>query len=130
MKKEKESWTLLWVWTAYLPVKEVKWEFYIKASDFTRCIDGMRKELEEENKSLKEENSRLKNNAMEDMRVQTKLEEENRKLRERNVKLTWWAISYNSVKERVEKQKEQIEKCKLTLLAINEKLIEEIFWED
>ena len=86
--------------------------------------------LEWQISDLEEENSRLKNNAMEDMRVQTKLEEENRKLRERNVKLTWWAISYNSVKERVEKQKEQIEKCKLTLLAINEKLIEEIFWED
>ena len=39
-------------------------------------------ELEEENKSLKEENNRLKNNAMEDMRVQTKLEEENKKLKE------------------------------------------------
>ena len=54
MKKEKESWTLLWVWTAYLPVKEIKWEFYVKVSDFTRCMDSMRKELEEENKKLKE----------------------------------------------------------------------------
>lgn len=72
--------------------------------------------LEQECADLKEENKRLK--------------EENEELRERNVKLTWWAISYNSVKERVEKQKEQIEKCKLILLAINEKLIEEIFWED
>jgi len=53
MKKEKESWTLLWVWTAYLPVKEIKWEFYVKVSDFTRCMDSMRKELEEENKKLK-----------------------------------------------------------------------------
>ena len=39
-------------------------------------------ELEEENKSLKEENDRLKNNAMEDMRVQTKLEEKIRFLEE------------------------------------------------
>ena len=60
MKKEKESWTLLWVWTAYLPVKEIKWEFYIKVSDFTRCMDSMRKELEKENKKLKEELSKYK----------------------------------------------------------------------
>ena len=32
--------------------------------------------LKEENKNLKAENDRLKQNAMEDMRVQTKLEEE------------------------------------------------------
>jgi len=65
MKKEKESWTLLWVWTAYLPVKEIKWEFYVKVSDFTRCMDGIRieqeadrkhiEELEEENRKLKKE---------------------------------------------------------------------------
>ena len=49
MKKEKESWTLLWVWTAYLPVKEIKWEFYVKVSDFTRCIN----ELEQEKENIK-----------------------------------------------------------------------------
>ena len=51
---EKESWTLLGVWTKYLLVKEIKWELYVKTSDFTRCMDGMRKELEEENKKLRE----------------------------------------------------------------------------
>lgn len=70
MKREKESWTLLWVWTAYLPVKEIKWEFYVKVSDFNRCMDGIRieqeadrkhiEELEEENKKLKEEISSLR----------------------------------------------------------------------
>ena len=60
MKKEKESWTILWVWTVYLPVKEIKWEFYVKVSDFTRCMDSMRKELEKENKKLKEERELLK----------------------------------------------------------------------
>ena len=68
-KKEKESWTLLWVWTAYLPVKEIKWEFYVKVSDFTRCMDGIRieqeadrkhiEQLEKENKKLKERVSEL-----------------------------------------------------------------------
>ena len=110
------------IWYNERTVEYVEDELYAWKSEY--------KKLKKENKKLNEENDRLKNNAMEDMRVQTKLEEENRKLRERNVKLTWWAISYNSVKERVEKQKEQIEKCKLTLLAINDKLIEEIFWED
>ena len=63
MKKEKESWTLLWVWTAYLPVKEIKWEFYVKVSDFTRCMDSIRIEQEADRKhieQLEEENKKLK----------------------------------------------------------------------
>jgi len=63
MKKEKESWTLLWVWTAYLPVKEIKWEFYVKVSDFTKCMDGIRIEQEADRKhieKLEEENKKLK----------------------------------------------------------------------
>ena len=47
---KKESWTLSGVWTIYLTAKEIEWEFYIKVSDFKRCI----RELEEENKKLKE----------------------------------------------------------------------------
>ena len=62
MSKEKESWTLLWVWTAYLPVKEIKWEFYVKASDFNRCMDGIRIEQQADRKhieQLEEENKKL-----------------------------------------------------------------------
>ena len=65
MKKGKESWTLLWVWTAYLQAKEIKWEFYVKVSDFNRCMDSIRieqeadrkhiEQLEKENKQLREE---------------------------------------------------------------------------
>ena len=51
-----------------------EWDVYVKSEDY--------KEKAIENISLKEENDRLKNNAMEDMRVQTKLEEKVRFLEE------------------------------------------------
>ena len=85
MKKEKESWTLLWVWTAYLPVKEIKWEFYVKVSDFTRCIN----ELEQEKENLSELNrkqSKAFKETMKDyrelLRDYMKIGEENKKLKE------------------------------------------------
>ena len=63
--------------------------------------------LRKENRKLKEENDRLKNNAMEDMRVQTKLEEKisflsNRikELEECNLNLQEWLDN----KEKVNKQ--------------------------
>ena len=104
MKKEKESWTLLWVWTAYLPVKEIKWEFYVKVSDFTKCMDGIRIEqeadrkhiekLEEENKKLKEKLSEITmvaDDEKQSIEHILELEEENRRLRE-NIEMLNWNI--------------------------------------
>lgn len=49
--------------TKYLPVKEIKWEFYVKLSDFNRCMDGIRIEQEADRKyieKLEEENRKQK----------------------------------------------------------------------
>ena len=92
MKKEKESWTLLWIWTAYLPVKEIKWEFYVKVSDFTRCMDGMRIEQEADRKHIEE------------------LEEENKKLKLEKADLMWERDGLKMVVERLQKEIEELEK--------------------
>ena len=70
------------------------------------CYDFAR-----ENDKLKEENNRLKNNAMEDMRVQTKLEEENRKLREERDK---WRGKYNRLKSEFNLLKNKIWTTKIS----------------
>lgn len=88
MSKEKESWTLLWVWTAYLPVKEIKWEFYVKASDFNRCMDGIRIEQQADRKHIEQ------------------LEEENKKLNIKVASLEWEIKWLNYT---IEKLKEEIE---------------------
>lgn len=113
MGKEKESWTLLWVWTAYLPVKEIKWEFYVKVSDFTRCMDSMRKELEEENKKLREKIKYIRKlntydyNELQDLVIT--LEEENKKLTKCNLNLQEWLDN----KEKVNKSlREELSKLK------------------
>ena len=80
--------------TTYIKLKEenkkLKEELDKFSEAYKRYRDYEKEELAEscydlarENDKLKEENNRLKNNAMEDMIVQTKLEEENRKLKER-----------------------------------------------
>ena len=91
MKKEKESWTLLWVWTAYLPVKEIKWEFYVKVSDFTRCMDSIRIEQETDRKYIEE------------------LEEENKNLNIKVASLEWEIKWLNSVIEKLHKEIEEQE---------------------
>ena len=55
MKKEK-SWTLLGVWTVYIPVKEIKWEMYMTIGDFNCAVGRLQYEIDE----LEEEKRRLK----------------------------------------------------------------------
>lgn len=86
MKKKEESWTLLEVWTAYVPVFEIKWEFYVKSTDFTRCMNSIR-ELEEENKKLKEKIKRLEFDVDAWHQLKLLLEWEIEKLREENKNL-------------------------------------------
>ena len=107
MKKEKESWTLLWVWTAYLPVKEIKWEFYVKVSDFTRCIN----ELEQEKENLSELNrkqSKAFKETMKDyrelLRDYMKIGEENKNLNIKVASLEWEIKWLNSVIEKLREE--------------------------
>ena len=87
MKKEKESWTLLWVWTAYFPVKEIKWEFYLTVWDFNKAMNGLESELQNLSE-LNRKQSKAFKSAMRDyrelLRDYMKLEKENKKLKREN----------------------------------------------
>lgn len=109
MKKGKESWTLLWVWTAYLPAKEIKWEFYVKVSDFTRCMDSMRKELEEENKTLKKERDLYKARNEELNENCFWLSKENKKLNIKVASLEWEIKWLNYTIEELHKELSECE---------------------
>ena len=106
-KKEKESWTLLWVWTAYLPVKEIKWEFYVKVSDFTKCMDGIRIEQEADRKHIE------------------KLEEENKKLNIKVASLEWEIKWLNSVIDKLKEENQTLELWLDNKEKVNKSLREE-----
>lgn len=106
---KKESWTLLWVWTVYLPVKEIKWEFYVKVSDFTRCMDSMRNELEEENKNLNKQIEQFKKWVKAWTKIIERLEEENKKLNIKVASLEWEIKWLNSTIEKLHKELEECE---------------------
>ena len=82
--------------TKYLPVKEIKWEFYVKLSDFNRCMDGIRIEQEADRKYIEE------------------LEEENRKLKlhieAKDKAYTALLKDYEELKEKNKNMKEKLEK--------------------
>ena len=136
MKKEKESWTLLWVWTAYLPVKEIKWEFYVKVSDFTRCMDGIRieqkadrehiEELEEENEKLKEKVRFLE----ECLDRKEKLNEEYRKeIAEQEAEWHWLFDEIDYRKRECKNLKERIDVL-YEFIERNDKLVDEVIDEE
>ncbi len=57
MKREKESWTLLWVWNAFIPVHTFNKEEYVALFAFKETVKWLEKdllELEEENKNLRD----------------------------------------------------------------------------
>ena len=108
MSKEKESWTLLWVWTAYLPVKEIKWEFYVKVSGFTRCMDGIRIEQEADRKHIEE------------------LEEENKKLNIKVASLEWEIKWLNSTIDKLKEENQTLELWLDRKEKLNEKYRKEL----
>ena len=125
MKKEKESWTLLWVWTTYLQAKEIKWEFYVKASDFNRCMDGIRIEQEADRKhieELEEKNKKLKSDLafertmLDNVKAEYKsLQNVNKKLNEKIEKMEYWnSLAFDDI-ERICNEKLELKEENKTL---------------
>lgn len=83
---KKESWTLLWVWSAYVFVHECKWEMYVKLEDYKNSVENLRELNRKQSKAFK--------SAMRDyrelLRDYIKIWEENKKLNEENKELRKW----------------------------------------
>ena len=128
---KKESWTLLWVWTAYVFVHECKWEMYVKLDDYRNSVENLRELNRKQSKAFK--------SAMRDyrelLRDYIKIWEENKKL---NIIIENTKIEQKSDREHIEEleeenkvikeEKEMLIRQKTLLQESNKKLKEKYNW--